>query len=210
MTLAQLRTASKAECAGTGAGVQVSDFELDNMLNEVYMEWCVKSKCIFNTIQTINWPVGAYIDIRTISGIVNPIKPLWILNNNTNFYLSDEGSRPVFDRMRLDNENWVGDPLFWDLIDPYRIYLAPHYETPYGNFDMGYYSYPDFLVADSDIPVFSSDVHLELVKGVVFRYLESVEEFSKASTWESDFDAALVKFTTRVQRYVKIHSNTVL
>lgn len=209
MTLAQLRTATKAECAGTGAGVQVSDFELDNMLNECYLEWVVKSKCVFRTI-TFNWPASAYQDIRTVSGIVNPIKPLWLLNNNTQYYLSDEGSRPVFDRMRLDHENWIGQPLFWDLIDPYRIYLVPHFETPVGTCTMGYYSYPDYLVADSDVPAFSSDVHNELEKGTTFRYLESIEEFTKGLQWESDFNDAMTKFTQRVQRFVKTSSNVSL
>lgn len=209
MTLAQIRTAAKIECAGTGAGVSVSDFEIDNMINEIYIDWCLRSKCILTSITT-PWLQGPYLDIRTIPSIVNPVGPLTILNNNNNLYVSDEGCRDVFDRMRLDSENWTGTPLFWDLIDPYRILFAPYYDFPVGTLTMGYYSYPSSLVSDSDVPVFASDVHVELIKGVVFRYLESLEEFSKAETWEMDFELALSKYTKRVQEFGQMGTSYVL
>ncbi len=198
MTLANLRSIIKTEAAGTGAGVSVSDPEIDSMLNDTYIEWVLHSKCILNTITT-NWTQGPYLDITTISGIVNPYKPISILNNINNLYLSDEGCRDIFDNLRIDWETWDGIPVYWDFIDLKRLCFAPHLVNPYGSFTMQYNSYPTKLVNDSDVPVIASDVHLELVKGTVFRYLESLEEFSKAKTWEIDHIVAMDKYKDRVQ-----------
>lgn len=178
-------------------GQTFSQEDLFSMFNQTYLDWVVYTKCITTTTTNIPWFAGPYYNFITAYPLAIGI--ISVFNQQTNRYLFDFASRYDMDKIRIDWENWTGTPIYWFPISHERIGVAPAYfPSPSGLFDLCYWQSTAELVS-GDTPAFSSDMHYALGKDVVRRALESVEEFSKAMTWDAEYKALRDTFKKRVE-----------
>lgn len=196
MTLAQLLVDIQIELDEVTHGQSFSTTELTQFANDIYLEWCVYTKCITKIATDNAWWTGPYFDF--VATFTDAIGVYTLYNQQTKRYLFDFATRNDMDKIRLDWETWNGTPIYWFPISHTKIGIAPNYfPSPIGLYDITYWASPTIL-ASGDTPLFSSDMHFALVDGTVGRALESVEEFGKASLRNSNFEDLKEGFRKRV------------
>lgn len=197
MTLAQILTDVRIELDEVTHGQSYSTQELTQYCNDQYIEWCVYTKCITTTYTNNAWWTGCYFDF--VNQFPNSIGVYTILNQQTNRFLFDFITRVDMDKMRIDWETWTGTPTYWFPVSHTKIGVAPnYYPSPAGLYDICVFEQPSTPLTSGDSPAFNSDMHFALVDGTVGRALESVEEFTKASTRLSNFETLKEAFRKRV------------
>ena len=208
MTLDQILADAQIDLDDLTHGQSFSQTEMIEFVNQEYLDWCVYTRCIVKTVQNQSWWAGPYLNFTSL--YTDAIGIISILNNLTTRYLFDFANREDMYKIRIDFEKWSGTPFYWFPVSVNYIGVAPNFVTnPSGTYDICYYAFPSPL-ALGDSPLFASDMHYALRKGAVARALESVEEFTKATSMWGEYYPLRESFKKRVSDFHKAEFKRVM
>lgn len=176
------------------------DQELNDSLQDAYNEVIAKTRCLVKKATSLQFKNSlGYIDFINDYNITDYLGTIAIFNRNTNLFLQDNVSLKDLDRMRLDWEQWEGQPIIWTPHSLQYIVMAPRFTTASGLFDLYYWANAPTFTDDTTQTVIATDMDILLEDYATVDAFETKEEPMKGSTYNARYYQKIVKYAARCQ-----------
>ena len=176
--------------------------DLEDSIQDAYDDIAALTQCIIKKQSAVSWISNTgYIDPVVDCGITDYMAVTAVFNNNSNLWLRDDVSLRQFDHLRIDWENWAGQPQMWAPVNNKYFAIAPKMVTATGTFDLYYWARAPQLTSDSDTFLIATDMQVLLEQYVTADMLEQAQEYVKAqSPWWKDYYEGIVQYTERCKK----------
>lgn len=203
MTRATLKDSVRSNLFDSGVTFY-SDDDLNDSIQDAYDDVVVLTQCIIKKT-TVSWISNkGYLDPVTDLAVTDYMAVTAIFNNNSNLWLRDDVSLRNFDALRIDWENWVGQPQMWAPVNNKYFAIAPKMLVASGTFDLYYWATAPTLSGDSDTFLIATDMQILLEQYTTADMLEQAQEYVKAqSPWWADYYAGIIEYAERCKKLAK-------